>query len=115
MTNDNENILPEEPNMAVQKMIELTQECLNILEGESEKLTRNDLVQFAVNDEQKGRAFTFYEKASEEFKARIDALRGKVDPSLVTQLQQLQLKVADQAAFNNQRLEQIEGLIKKEG
>jgi hypothetical protein len=110
-----EKILPEEPNEAMKTMIQLTQECLNVLEAEGDKITRNDMVQFTVNDENKGRTFIFYEKAVNEFKERLDELQGKVDPVLITELQTLQLRVADQAANNNARLEAIEGLIENKG
>ncbi len=110
-----EKILPEDGNEALKKMISLTQECLNVLEAEGEKITRNDMVQFAVNDENKGRTFIYYEKAVNEFKERIAEMEGKVDPELVSELQNLQIKVSEQAANNNARLDQIEGLINKEG
>lgn len=111
----NKKILPADPNEAMQKMVEVTRECLAVLESESEKITRNDMVQFAVNDENKGRTFIFYEKAVNEFKERLPELEGKVNPVLVNELQTLQLQIAEQAADNNARLAAIEGLIKKKG
>ncbi|MEM6782042.1 MAG: hypothetical protein AAF569_09290 [Pseudomonadota bacterium] len=110
-----DKILPDGPDEAVQKMIDLTQECLALAVSEDEKITRNDMVQFAVNDENKGRAFAMYEQAAGEFHERMDSLQGKVNPTLITELQRLQLQLREQAENNNMRLEQIEGLIQKDG
>ena len=107
MTNDNEKILPEEPNMAIQKMIELAEECLNILQAESDRMTINDMVKFTVSAAEKDQIFDYYAKAAAEFKPRVDELQGKVDPSLVTKLQQLQLQIGELAQANNERIHGI--------
>lgn len=110
-----DKILPDEPDAAMKKMIELTQECLALAESEDEKITRNDMVQFAVNEQNKVPAFAMYEAAAAEFRERIDSFQGKVNPMLVTELQRLQLELRERAENNNIRLEQIDGLVKKEG
>lgn len=110
-----DKILPNNPNEAVQKMIELAQECLALAESEDDKITRNDMVQFAVTGENKERAFVAYDIAAAEFSSRINEMQGKVNPNLITELQRIQLQLREQADMNNARLEAIEGLIKKEG
>ena len=82
MTNDNETILPEEPNAAVEKMIELAEECQNVLQAESDRMTINDMIKFTVSAADKERIFGFYEQAVMEFKNRMDELRGNVDPAV---------------------------------
>lgn len=111
MTN---KILPQEPDDAVQKMIDITKECLNFASGEDESITRNDLVHFAVNEQDKGQAYAFYERAAHEFHERLDELKGNVNPILITELQRLQLQLREQAENNNERMLKIDGLVTKE-
>lgn len=107
------NILPEDPNEAMQKMIDLTQECVSLLESEDEKITRNDAVEFTVNEQNKQKAFEYYEQAVKELSTRIEEMKGKVDPVLITDLERLQLTLKQQAAANNNRLGRIEGVKAK--
>ncbi len=109
-----DKILPEEPNAAVEKMMSLAQECLNLVKAETLAIDKNNLAMFAVNESHKGKAFDFYTRAAGEFRERMDELQGKVNPTLITELQRIQLELQEQAERNNVQLEQIEGL-KKEG
>lgn len=104
------NILPEDPNEAAQKMIDLTQECVSLLESEDEKITRNDAVEFTVNEQNKNKAFEYYDSACKEFMARMSDLQGKINPSLITDLLRLQAELKERAANNNVRLGNIEGV-----
>lgn len=107
MNKEDKNILPDEPNMAIAKMIDLAQECLSVLQAESDRITINDMVKFTVTAVEKEDTFSFYQRAAEEFRPRIAQLSGKVDPSLVTRLQQLQLQIAELAEQNNDRIHRI--------
>ena len=103
-------ILPEDPNEAMQKMIDLTQECVSILESEDEKITRNDAVEFVVNEQNKVKTFDYYEEAAKELSTRIEGMQGKVNPVLITDLERLQLTLKEKATANNDRLARIEGV-----
>ncbi|MCB1530175.1 MAG: hypothetical protein H6853_07780 [Rhodospirillales bacterium] len=106
-------ILPEDPNDAIRKMIHLTQECVSLLESEDEKITRNDAVEFTVNEQNKQKAFDYYDQAAKELSVRIEGMQGKVSPALITDLERLQLRLKQQAAANNDRLGKIEGVKSK--
>ena len=106
-----DKLLPENHNDALDKMIELACECVNVLQAENDRITINDMLKFVVAAEDKERVFGYYAQASAEFRARIDDMQGQVDDAKVTQLQQLQLQINDMAAANNERLAAIDARI----
>ena len=105
-----DTILPEDPTAAIQKLIDITAALNEKMEAESNALAMNDAVQYSVAEQGKDEAATIYHKAAEEFGARADELRGKVDTALIDELEAAQRTLAETAQKNVEMLKKVPGL-----
>lgn len=108
-----ETLLPNDPNEALQTLIKLTKDCVEILESEDDAMTRNDGVAFSVTEQNKTASFDHYAKACQEFMARAEEITNQVQTSLLDDLSRLQETLKKQAEQNNVRLKAILPEIRK--
>lgn len=104
------SVLPTEAAAAVKKMIQMTNELMAMLDGESRSMAMNDAISFSVTEQDKSKAVEAYEKAAREFLKRVGELRQQVDGMLFDQLLDAQAQLKTIAEANNRKLEVIPGI-----
>lgn len=100
-------ILPENVNDALHRMIELTQEMRHLVDMESAAMIAKDADMLKTAVARKDDLAATYEKAAQEFHARLEEFRG-ADPAQLEELVNLQGDIkavaADlQVAYKNAR------------
>ncbi|MCK6418093.1 MAG: hypothetical protein L6Q57_04030 [Alphaproteobacteria bacterium] len=93
-------ILPDAPLSAVQAMIKISEQLLNIAHRESQALVQQDILTLSVLQDEKEAAAHKYAAASQEFRDRLKSFRT-VDKTLIRKLESLQNALADQSRANN--------------
>ena len=81
----NDNVLPSDAHMAMQKMIKLSGALVDLSESETQKLVQNDMLGFAMLQGDKEKLVKNYVQASQEFQARLEEFRG-FDQALLDRL-----------------------------
>ncbi|MEM6812524.1 MAG: hypothetical protein AAF549_08685 [Pseudomonadota bacterium] len=105
-----ETILSNDPRQAVEEMIKITQEMEARIEIESNAMATNDGTTFAANEENKEHVATIYEKAANEFHARIREFK-QVDKSLIAQLEDAQKSLGQSTKNNLVLLEKLQDAL----
>ena len=95
-----QNILPEEPKEAVEKMIEIVRGMKAVAEMEAKALDRRDPKELNALIEIKDKASRIFEQAGKEFHQRRDEFTG-VEPTLLLQLATEQAALQKAAAANS--------------
>ncbi len=103
----NDNVLPREPERAMQHMITLSQKLINIAEAETQNLVQNDIVGFAILQDEKEKVTNSYARASREFRDRLNEFRG-VERSMLDRLDALQKDLAIRTQSNNVIVKRIQ-------
>lgn len=99
-------LLPADPVIAVHKMIKFSKALVEMAERESQALVQNDMLTFAILQDEKEKLGAQYTAASEEFRQRLEAFR-RVDRALLMRLEQLQRALGEKSHANNMIVEQI--------
>ena len=102
----NNNILHDNPEQAMQEMILISRMLFKIAERESQALAQNDLMSLAILQDEKEMATNRYQKASEEFRGRLEQFR-QVPKTLVDQLEALQKQINEVMQNNNRTVLQM--------
>ncbi|MCC6598369.1 MAG: hypothetical protein IT559_06235 [Alphaproteobacteria bacterium] len=92
--------LPIEKSQALNMMIRITQSLLTLAERESQALAMNDMLSFAILQDEKNLVKDQYIQLSEAFRTNIEAYRG-VDKALLDRLESLQNALAEKTRSNN--------------
>ena len=96
----NDNILPADTHMAVQQMIKLSSDLVDVAENETQKLVQNDMLGFAMLQDDKEKLVGHYVQASQEFQTRLEEFRG-TDENLLNRLDTLQKTLGERTKSNN--------------
>lgn len=99
-------ILPGEPEEAARMLIKISRGLLQIADRETQALVQNDLMTFAILQDEKEMMTARYKKASQEFRARLEEFRG-MNSGLLNQLSGLQNQLSELTQNNNQIVVQI--------
>ena len=99
-------ILAREKTQAVQQLIKLTHNLTDLAERESQALAQNDLVSFAILQDEKAMIAEHYAAASQEFRDRLPEFRG-MNPALLDRLENLQNRLGEAARHNNEVVQRM--------
>jgi len=99
-------VLAREKTQAVQQLIKLTRNLADLAERESQALAQNDMVSFAILQDEKALIAEHYAAASNEFRARLPEFRG-MNPALLDRLESLQVRLGEAARENNETVKRI--------
>ncbi|MCB9982318.1 MAG: hypothetical protein H6861_01415 [Rhodospirillales bacterium] len=99
-------ILPAEPSMALNMLIRLTNNLSVLADREAQALAQNDMVTFAILQDEKMLVTEQYMGASEEFRSNINSYRG-ADGALLDRLERLQKDLGEKTQSNNVVVRQI--------
>jgi len=94
------NLLPEDPVQAIQTIIKVTQSLIAYSERENQHLARNDMMGFAILQDEKSIMADRYVRVSREFRNRIEEFRG-LDKAYLDKLEGQQKILADNSRTNN--------------
>ena len=100
------NILPGDKTQALHHLIKLTKHLVDISDKESQALAQNDMLSFAILQDEKALLAEHYAKASEEFRARLPQFRG-ISPTLLDRLENLQIQLGDISKSNHAIVKEI--------
>ena len=96
----NDNILPADAQMAIQQLIKLSRNLTQLAESETQLLVQNDMLGFAMLQQEKEVVVNRYVKASDEFQSRLNEFR-RIDPGLLDQLENIQKDLGERSQSNN--------------
>jgi len=96
----NENILPSDAHMAMQQLIKLSNDLMNMAENETQQLVQNDMLSFSMLQPEKEVLVRKYVQASSEFKNRLEEFRG-IDTTLLDRLDAVQKTLGERTHSNN--------------
>ncbi|MFK7838819.1 MAG: hypothetical protein AB8B83_00675 [Bdellovibrionales bacterium] len=99
-------ILAREKTQAVQQLIKLTRNLADLAERESQALAQNDMLGFAILQDEKALIAEHYAAASNEFRARLPEFRG-MNPALLDKLESLQHRLGEAARQNNDTVSRV--------
>lgn len=100
--------LPEDPNQALRALIKMTQNLTHISERENYALTTNDMIGFAIMQDEKNVMAERYANMSQNFRKRLNDFRSS-DKALLDKLETAQNKLAEQSQANNKFIDNIAG------
>lgn len=100
------SILPADKSQALNLMIRITQNLIHLAERESQTLVQNDLLSFAILQDEKALMADHYVRTSEEFRSKINSYRG-VDKALLMRLENAQKQLHEITSNNNIAVENV--------
>jgi len=92
--------LPEDTNQALRALIKMTQNLTHLSERENYALTMNDMIGFAIMQDEKNVLAERYANMSLNFRKRLEDFRDS-DPALLNKLENIQNKLAEQSKANS--------------
>lgn len=98
------NVLPDQPVPALEAMLKITENMIDLSERETQALVHGDMLAFAILQDEKNVMANDYTQASNEFRQRIEQFRGQ-DPELIDKLEQAQNRLGQKAKSNNKIVE----------
>lgn len=101
-------LLSEKPEAALQDMIKMTRKLVNMIGREAQALATNDLMSFAIMQDEKQVLAERYVEMSREFRARIEEFRG-VDSAILDRLEAIQKDLGDAARDTNKEVNRVRG------
>ena len=104
MTPPKAKVLPASPEDAINKLIDITEQLMDLMEDESRSVALNDTVLFLSTNKEKDRLAEMYKQAAAEFHTRIEEFRT-TDKALIEQLERAQNKLGDLTQANMHTLE----------
>lgn len=99
-------ILAREKTQAIQQLIKLTHNLTDLAERETQALAQNDMISFAILQDEKALISEHYAAASQEFRNRLPEFRG-MNPALLDRLESLQNRLGDAARQNNETVKRL--------
>lgn len=99
-------VLAREKTQAVQQLIKLTRNLADLAERESQALAQNDMISFAILQDEKALIAEHYAAASNEFRNRLPEFRG-MNPALLDRLESLQVRLGEAARQNNEAVKRL--------
>ncbi len=105
-------ILANEKTQALQQLIKITQNLNDLAERESQALAQNDMLSFAILQDEKALIAEHYTAASTEFRGRLNEFRG-ITPALLDRLEGLQNRLGELSKHNNETIKRIYAQAKK--
>ncbi len=96
----NDNVLPSDAHMAMQHMIKISNELVTVAETETQKLVQDDMLGFAMLQDEKEILIGKYVQASKEFQGRLEDFRG-LDKRLLDRLDIAQKALGERTKSNN--------------
>jgi len=99
-------VLANEKTQAVQQLIKLTHNLADLAERETQALAQDDMLSFAILQDEKALIAEHYAAASNEFRARLPEFRG-MNPALLDRLESLQQRLGEAAKQNNATVKRI--------
>lgn len=100
------NILPKKTKLAMNKLIELTQQTIDAFENETNALAMNANIELMEIMKAKRQVNDVYQKAAEEFMSRQEEFLS-FNQNVVRQLTDLQRRLSDAIKLNMNILEKI--------
>ncbi len=94
------SVLPQDTSQALNLLIRLTNNLSKLADRESQALAQNDMVAFAILQDEKMLVTEQYVKASEEFRINMNTYRGAEKP-LLDRLEKLQAGLGERTKTNN--------------
>lgn len=107
-----QQLLPSDKEQAIKILINITENLINFSEREGQVLAQNDMMSFAVMQDEKSLITERYVQISQEFRARLEEFRG-ADPALLDKLDAAQKTLGENAQHNNKIIDQIQARAKK--
>ena len=98
--------LPQDRTIMLNTLIRLTQNLSNLADREAQALAQNDMLTFAILQDEKTLVAEQYASTSEEFRTNINFYRG-VDANLLDRLDALQKDLGEKTRSNNDVVTQI--------
>lgn len=98
--------LPEDPTQALRALIKMTQNLTHLSERENYALTMNDMIGFAIMQDEKNVMAERYAKMSQNFRKRLEDFRGS-DSALLDKLEEMQNRLAEQSAANSKFIDKM--------
>ncbi len=92
--------LPDNPDQALRELIQISNMLLAVSERETQTLAQDDMVSFAILQDEKAIIAKRYALASEAFRARLEDFR-QADRNLVKRLETLQRRISEVSQENN--------------
>jgi hypothetical protein len=105
MSENTQNILPAHPELAVQKLIDITVDLRKAMQAEERYIATRDEAAMLKAEERKNMLIGQYQKGAEEFRARLENMRT-VPPAMLGRLMNEQGLLGD-IAQNNQDMLRI--------
>lgn len=101
-------LLSDTPEAAMQDLIKITRKLVNLAGREAQALATNDLMSFAIMQDEKNVLAERYVEMSREFRARMEEFRG-IDPALLDRLEQIQKDLAEATRDTNKEVSRVRG------
>ena len=98
--------IPQDPATAVQRLINLTQTLVNMAERETQALLQNDILTFSILQDEKEILAGSYERASQDFRSRLNMFRG-IDKTLLNRLETAQKDLGEKTSNNNEMVKRL--------
>ena len=95
-----DDVLPAEKTQALNMLIRVTQNLISISDRESQALAQNDLLSFAILQDEKAGLAEEYARVSVEFREKINSYRG-ADKTLLNRLEAMQNDLGEKTRNNN--------------
>ena len=99
-------VLPAEKSQAISALVKITQALLDLAEKETQALAQNDMLTFAILQDEKAAVTERYAKLSEGFRSRVNEFRD-ADKNQLNRLENLQKLLAEKTHANNKVVERL--------
>jgi len=100
------SVLPQQPGPALEVMLKITENMIELSERETQALVHGDMLAFAILQDEKQVMANNYTEASEEFRRRMAQFRGQ-DKTLIDKLEKAQIRLGEKAKSNNKIVEKM--------
>lgn len=107
-----QQLLPVDISLALKAIIKTTENLIDISEREAQHIAKNDMVSFAILQDEKNVQTERYVRLSREFRGRLNDFR-KADIGLLDRLEKLQGTLGENTAHNNRIINQVQKKAKK--
>lgn len=102
-----QQILPADTHFALKAMIKATENLVEFSNREAQALAKNDVMDFAIMQDEKAVLTERYVKMSQEFRERLEDFRG-ADPGLLDRLEKLQVELGENTRHNNDIIDRMQ-------
>lgn len=100
-------ILPADTSLALKALIKTTEGLLDLSEREAQTLAKNDMMNFAIMQDEKTVLTERYLRLAEEFRTRLNEFRG-ADFGLLDRLEKLQISLGENTKHNNNVIDRMQ-------